>query len=206
MARHFSDLPSLDDPMVGSVTDETMPAAPVSIPRGRRVGVAPEPPDPPAPQRQTVEIPTYEQPDGKPRVDATGHVTLPYGQAASYRYSYPTAVATDDYYEVGYGDVPARGGIRKLGRGICMLLAWAVRLIAFATFMLVLLNVLQIWPIRPYLTYVTDLVTNQLPWHRLGVLGVDTPFGGTFRGDLAIVTALLFMLDWGLCRLRAAMR
>ena len=126
--------------------------------------------------------------------------SLPYGQAATYHYSYPTAVPTQDFYTDG---VEARGGIRRLGRGLLFLCAWAFRACALCLVLLVILNVFQFRVGRSMLTYVTDLVTAYLPWARFTVLGLDTPFGGTFRGDLTILATLAFICDWALCRARA---
>ena len=66
--------------------------------------------------------------------------SLPYGQAATYHYSYPTAVPTQDFYTDG---VEARGGIRRLGRGLLLLCAWAFRACALCLVLLVILNVFQ---------------------------------------------------------------
>ena len=129
--------------------------------------------------------------------------SLPYGQAASYHYSYPTAVPTEDYYA---DEVEARGGIRTLGRAPLLPLAWAFRVVALALVALVLANVFSLAFMRSHLTDVTDLVTSYLPWARIGVLGVDTPFGGTFRGDLCLLALLAFIIDWLLCRARASLR
>ena len=129
--------------------------------------------------------------------------SLPYGQAASYHYSYPTAVPTEDYYT---NEVEARGGIRTLGRAILQLLAWAFRIVALAFVALVMANVFSLAFMRSRLTDVTDLVTSYLPWARFGVLGVDTPFGGTFRGDFCLLALLAFIFDWLFCRARANLR
>lgn len=137
--------------------------------------------------------------------DTAEQVGMPYGQAAQYHYSYPTAVPSDDYY-FNEADVPARGGIRMVGRALLLIIAWAVRLCALAMFALLMLNVLSISPLRSYVTWATDLVTSYFPWRYYGLLTIDTPFGGVFRGDMAIITLLLFIVDWLICRLRANLR
>lgn len=131
--------------------------------------------------------------------DTTGMTTLPYGQSATYHYSYPTAMLSDDYYE---DEVPSRGGVYMVGRGAILMLAWAFRLLAFAGCLLVIANVLSLSWGRHYVTLATDAVTACFPWQSTGLLSVDTPFGGVFRGDLAILTLLLFVIDWALCRVR----
>lgn len=128
---------------------------------------------------------------------------LPYGQAASYRASYSDAAPTDEYF---LEDMPVRGGLPAVGRVLLLLLAWAVRLCAIAAFFLVMANAFMLPVFRTQLTSVTDLVTSYLPWRSTGLLAVDTPLGGTFRGDLAIVSLLLFLIDWLLCRLRVRLR
>ena len=146
-----------------------------------------------------------KEPEPVIRDDTAEQVGMPYGQAAQYHYSYPTAVPSDDYF-YNEADLPARGGIHLVGRTMLLLVAWAFRLCALAMFALVMLNVLSISPIRSYVTQVTDLVTSYFPWRKVGLLSVDTPFGGVFRGDMALLTLLLFVLDWLVCRLRTKLR
>ena len=128
---------------------------------------------------------------------------LPYGQVASYRSSYADAAPTGEFF---IDDMPARGGIYAVGRGILLLMAWTLRLFAYGCVLLVVLNVLSLSVLRTQLTSITDAVTSSLPWHTFTTLSVDTPFGGTFRGDLAIIAVLLFVLDWALCKVRADLR
>lgn len=127
----------------------------------------------------------------------------PYGRAASYRGLMAEPVVRR---ELTWDDAPARGGIFTLARGLVLLLAWLVRLCAFAMVLLVLLNALSLPFFRTTLSRVTDLITSYLPWARFGILAVDTPFGGVFRGDLAIISLVLFIIDWLLCKLRASLR
>lgn len=147
------------------------------------------------PERQTVwtGFPSAE--------DTQGY--LPYGQVASYRSSYADAAPTGEYF---IDEMPARGGIHAVGRGILLLMAWTLRLFAYGCVLLVVLNVLSLSLIRTQLTSITDAVTSNLPWHTFSTLSLDTPFGGTFRVDLAIIAVLLFVLDWALCRVRADLR
>lgn len=128
---------------------------------------------------------------------------MPYGQAAAYRGLMEEPVVRR---ELTWDDAPARGGIYALGRGLLLLLAWAIRLCAFAMVAIVLLNALSLPFFRTTLSTTTDLITSYLPWQNLGLLAVDTPFGGVLRGDLAIVSLLLFVIDWLLCKLRASLR
>ena len=129
--------------------------------------------------------------------------SLPYGQAATYRSAIADAAPTGEYF---MGEVPARGGARAVGRAFLLMFAWLIRLCAIAMVLLVLLNALGILVLRPTVTAATDIVTSYLPWRSVGLLEVDTPFGGTFRGDLALIAVALFVVDWLLCRARASLR
>lgn len=146
--------------------------------------------------RQVSEVPQSVAPD-------RGTGRLPYGQAAPYRGSYANAAPTREFF---LDDMPARGGLPAFGRGVLLLLAWATRLCAFALMVVVLANALSLPIFRQQLSAVTDTITAYAPWHTLGLLAVDTPFGGVFRGDLAILMLLLFVVDWLLCRARARLR
>ncbi len=124
-------------------------------------------------------------------------------QAVSHHSAYAEPVRRDDYY---FDDEPsAVGGIRAVGRGLFLLLAWAVRLCAFVLFVVVMLNAIPVPSIKYHVAFFTDSVTSYLPWYALGTLSVDTPFGGTFRCDLCLLSIALFVLDWVLCRIRAAL-
>lgn len=129
--------------------------------------------------------------------------SMPYGQAATYRGSYADAAPTGGFF---VDDLPARGGIYAFGRGVLLALAWVFRLLAIAAVAIVLLNVLSLSVTRQVLTNVTDTITAYLPWSGASVLMVDTPFGGVFRGDIAIVAVALFVIDWLLCKARKALR
>jgi hypothetical protein len=146
----------------------------------------------------------YESDNKKRKLSGTTNVSLPYGQAATYHYSYPSAAVRGD--ELFVEDVPARGGIHMVGRGFALLLAWLLRLVAIALFVLVVLNVLSISVLEVPLERVTDALSSFLPWHEAVPLSVDTPFGGSFRGDLALLSLFFFVLDWLMYRLRATLR
>lgn len=112
----------------------------------------------------------------------------------------------DDYYdEYLEEELPVRGGIAAFGRGLFMVLAWVVRIVALGLFVLVMLNSMPIPPIKYHVAYATELLTSYLPWGEWGTLAVDTPFGGTFRCDLCLASLGCFFVDWVLCRIRAAL-
>ena len=136
--------------------------------------------------------------------DTSGQVSLPYGDVAPYRYSYPEAIRTDEaYYDEGEGF--ARGGLFKVGRGFFLLLALPMRLAAIALFVIVILNAMPIPAIGEYVMTVTDFITSHLPWRDMRILAVDTPFSGAFRIDLCLLSFFFFVLDWLFCRIRAAL-
>ncbi len=143
-----------------------------------------------------------EIPRGNIRAEETG-TAMPYGQAATYRGHYADAAPTGGFF---VDDIPARGGIYAFGRGVLLLLAWIFRLVAIAAVAIVLLNALSLPVARAVLTNITDTITAYLPWGGAGALLVDTPFGGVFRGDIAIVALVLFIIDWLLCKARKALR
>lgn len=143
-----------------------------------------------------------EVPNARIDVDETNN-SLPYGQVASYRAFNSNAVTTGEFF---MGDVPARGGVRAVGRGFLLFFAWVMRLFAIAMVLLVLLNALGLSILRPTLTVAMDYINAFLPWHEGAALMVDTPFGGVFRGDLALVALGFFVLDWVLCKIRAGLR
>lgn len=147
-----------------------------------------------APRRQRVQ-------------DGAGQYTRSPSARSSYTRSQPSRPVTaprDDYY---FEDqAPSVGdGFRAVGRGLFLMLAWVARIGALALFVIVMLNAIPIPPIKYHVSYATDLLTTYLPWNAWGALAVDTPFSGTFRCDLCLVSLLLFFVDWVFCRIRAAL-
>lgn len=126
-----------------------------------------------------------------------------YGEVASYRTSYVEPALDKDFY---FDERPARGGIRAFGRFLLLMLAWACRIAALGGTALVLLNSFYVSAWHPKMAWLMDQVWTYIPWGRIHVLSVDTPFGGTFYGDIALMVLALFLIDWLLCRLRAALR
>lgn len=146
------------------------------------------------------EEPTQAMPRTRRAHYAEDAEDYPYGPAASYRTHYAGVAGGEETYD---GYVYARGGIAKLGRGICLLIAWAFRLLALAGCALVILNAMPYSPWRSAVTQLLDLIWSKLPWGELPTLTVDTPFGGSFLIPLALATLLCLVLDWLMCRARA---
>ena len=134
----------------------------------------------------------------------TAETRLPYGQTAGYQYEYGRMAPTDDYYDETI--VPARGGIFAFLRGILMIVAVACRLTAIFLFLLITIHFVGLPVLRGPITQLTDAITGALPWGSLNVPVIDTPFGGVFRIDFALMCLLLFILDWLFCKLRANVR
>ena len=111
--------------------------------------------------------------------------------------------AYSDYYD---DEVEARGGIRSVGRFFLLAIAWVLRLCALVGSLLVVLNSFYATAWHPSFVRLMDQVWHYVPWGRAGTLVVNTPFGGKFYGGLALIVLAWFVLDWILCRLRAALR
>ena|GEM_PF-691825 len=129
---------------------------------------------------------------------------MPYGMPAAYRIGYNEAMPNREFT---WGDkINQRGGIYSFLRGLLLSLAWVFRIAALSVAAIVVLNGLSLPVFRSTLAQVTDTIISFVPWPNIGRFTVDTPFGGVFRGDLALITLLLFTMDWLLCRSRAALR
>ncbi|MDO4798326.1 MAG: hypothetical protein Q4A01_09960 [Coriobacteriales bacterium] len=130
---------------------------------------------------------------------------LAYGESAPYRTSYvEPAINRSSFGD--FQDMEARGGVYTFLRVVVLLLAWAVRLLALAGSVLVLLGSFYVTESHPVFENTMDQLWRFLPWGRIATLSVDTPFGGTFYGDIALMVLALFVIDWLLCKLRAALR
>lgn len=90
-------------------------------------------------------------------------------------------------------------------RVLLLLLAWVLRLAAIGLAALVVLDAFTLGN-RLAVLQVTTYVTSLLPDALAGVYVLDTPFGGAFRGDFAIASLALFVLDWVCMRIRRALR
>lgn len=158
------------------------------------------------PVANAAQTPSLTQPSA-PRGAAEGYV--PYGQVDPSHHQYAEPAPAPSYYgdyDDYFFDGRPRGGLFAFMRGILLVLAWLMRVCALVLFVLVMVNALSVPVVSRTLTPLIDLITSYLPWRDLTLLGVDTPFGGIFRGDLALVSLALFVVDCVLCKLRAALR
>ena len=59
---------------------------------------------------------------------------------------------------------------------------------------------------RTWLLSVNGAVARLVPGPVLGLLVFQTPFGGAFRGDFALLAVILLLIDWALAHVRASLR
>lgn len=95
---------------------------------------------------------------------------------------------------------PGRAGVRA----ILLVLSWTLRLAAIALAGLVVLDAFTVGN-RMTLMQLTARAAQLLPSSLAGLYVLDTPFGGAFRGDFAIASVCLFVLDWVCARIRRAL-
>ncbi len=99
-------------------------------------------------------------------------------------------------------------GRRRGHRGLSALLAVLVvvfRLGAIALAVLVVANAFTLSG-RVDVAAITARVSAFVPAQFSAMPMVDTPFGGVFRGDLALASVILFVLDWICSRIRWRVR
>lgn len=119
------------------------------------------------------------------------------------------------YEDGAYIDVPrdmerevraARGGSvgagAAVGAALLRVLAVALWLCAFALVALVVVNAIPVGlgGIRIHIVNLTARIDALLPAALSGALAFPTAFGGTFRGDLAACSLVLFVVEWLLAR------
>ncbi len=156
-------------------------------------------------EQQTQPMPRMKRTVPRIQSDEGAQRPLAYGEPAAYRTAYvEPAVNRGSFGD--FGGTYARGGVFSFLRGVVLVLAWAVRLVALAGTGLVLLGSFYVVASHPTFVTVVDQLWRYLPWGRIETLSVDTPMGGTFYGDLALIVLVLFVIDWLLCKLRAALR
>lgn len=142
---------------------------------------------------------------------------------APYQQGYPQAGA---YPQQGYPQQAAQGQgygyeapreVEPVGMGhhlgarvLLAIICWVVRLSAIFLSGVVVLDSLSLGAGRTQLLRITaaisSAISTALPFGLAGSYVIDTPFGGAFRGDFAVVALVLFVIDWILCRIRARLR
>ncbi len=96
----------------------------------------------------------------------------------------------------------ARMGLLRL---VLLFLAWACRLAAIVLAVLVVMGCFS-FAYRLRVVELSAMVAEALPAFVSGLYVINTPFGGVFRGDFALVSVTLFVLDWILLRVRYSLR
>lgn len=89
-----------------------------------------------------------------------------------------------------------RAGARS-ALGVAALIA---RVLAVALCVLVVVDSLDLGALHTALLGVNGLAARVIPQPILGILVFPTSLGGAFRGDFALVSVLLFVIDWLLAR------
>ncbi|MCI1665339.1 MAG: hypothetical protein LKI25_03090 [Atopobiaceae bacterium] len=89
---------------------------------------------------------------------------------------------------------------------ILVVLSWVFRVAAILLALVVCGLCFANVPSRSALVGVAGTVTSWLPASLSGLLVCETPFDGAFRGDLAMTSAVLFVLDWLCLRISATLR
>lgn len=137
-------------------------------------------PSPPTVRREVVASRPYED---------TAYVNAPRGVA----------------YDERYADAGRVSGGAAVAAGLLSFFAILLRLLAIALIVLVIVNAIPIGlgNFRVHIVNITGWFDNFIPQALSGRLAIQTVFGGTFRGDLALCSIGLFVIDWLLSRLSA---
>lgn len=83
--------------------------------------------------------------------------------------------------------------------------AFALRFAGWAVVALVVADVFASGQLRAAIL-LNSALSGILPDALDGVLVIQTPFGGAFRGDFAVFAILLFIIDWAICKVAASLR
>lgn len=90
-------------------------------------------------------------------------------------------------------------GALRLSAVACRLAAWALVLLALA-------NALVVSGLRVWFLPLNGIVSDLIPGVVSGLFVFQTPTGGAFRGDFALVALGLLVVDWALCRAASSLR
>ncbi|MGN0287766.1 MAG: hypothetical protein ACI4B6_08890 [Atopobiaceae bacterium] len=138
-----------------------------------------------------------------------GYQQAPYQQAA-YQQPQPAPSAAQPQQPYGYEAPrqvePVGMGRHVAARAVLALFSWVFRIAAIFIAGVVVLDSLSLGAGRTELLRVTALISSLIPQGLSGMYVMDTPLGGAFRGDFAIVALVLLVVDWILCRIRASLR
>lgn len=84
--------------------------------------------------------------------------------------------------------------------------AFALRFLGWAVAALVVADVLATGPARSAILPLNTALSRLMFAGLEGLLVIQTPLGGAFRGDFALFAVILFIIDWAICKVAASLR
>lgn len=170
--------------------------------RRQRIAQSPRPYDP----GSDSEYAAYASPQGgyEPRL-------MPAPSPRPIRKSAPEAMRPEraDYYASTVERVVSglfHGITGSLVSVFCQFIAVLCRVFAWMLSLIIVGSALPFAPLRFAFLMFYHTVSRILPPVLVGSFIIESPFGGILRGDYVIVTLVLFVLDYLLCRLAFTLR
>lgn len=168
--------------------------------RRQRIAQSPQPYDP----GSDSEYAAYASPQG-------GYEPCPMPSPRPMRKSAPEAMRPEraDYYASTVERVVSglfHGITGSLVSVFCQFIAVLCRVFAWMLSLIIVGSALPFAPLRFAFLMFYHTVSRILPPVLVGSFIIESPFGGILRGDYVIVTLVLFVLDYLLCRLAFTLR
>lgn len=170
--------------------------------RRQRIAQSPQPYDP----SSDSEYAAYASPQGgyEPR-------PMPSPSPRPIRKSAPEAMRPEraDYYASTVERVVSglfHGITGSLVSVFCQFIAVLCRVFAWMLSLIIVGSALPFAPLRFAFLMFYHTISRILPPVLVGSFIIESPFGGILRGDYVIVTLVLFVLDYLLCRLAFTLR
>lgn len=170
--------------------------------RRQRIAQSPQPYDP----SSDSEYAAYASPQGgyEPR-------PMPSSSPRPIRKSAPEAMRPEraDYYASTVERVVSglfHGITGSLVSVFCQFIAVLCRVFAWMLSLIIVGSALPFAPLRFAFLMFYHTISRILPPVLVGSFIIESPFGGILRGDYVIVTLVLFVLDYLLCRLAFTLR
>lgn len=168
--------------------------------RRQRIAQSPQPYDP----SSDSEYAAYASPQG-------GYEPRPMPSPRPIRKSAPEAMRPEraDYYASTVERVVSglfHGITGSLVSVFCQFIAVLCRVFAWMLSLIIVGSALPFAPLRFAFLMFYHTVSRILPPVLVGSFIIESPFGGILRGDYVIVTLVLFVLDYLLCRLAFTLR
>ncbi|MFU9936992.1 hypothetical protein ACNF5J_05950 [Fannyhessea vaginae] len=170
--------------------------------RRQRIAQSPQPYDP----SSDSEYAAYASPQGgyEPR-------PMPSPSPRPIRKSAPEAMRPEraDYYASRVERVVSglfHGITGSLVSVFCQFIAVLCRVFAWMLSLIIVGSALPFAPLRFAFLMFYHTISRILPPVLVGSFIIESPFGGILRGDYVIVTLVLFVLDYLLCRLAFTLR